>query len=687
MSYASASAIMAEARAAWRPRRFQRVSEWAEAHRRLSSRTSAKPGAWSNDATPYLAEVMDAFIDPAAARIVVMKCSQVGATESLTNMIGWAVEHDPAPMMYVLPNEKVARDVCRERVLPAVKDSPSWRERLGTEVEDEAGLRLNFDRCTLHFAGAGSKINIRSKPCKRVFADDFDLCEPGTAEELSQRVVTFGAGGKVVLAGTPGFEGAGVHAEYEASDRRRYFVPCPHCHAYQTLRFERLRWDGGVKARPDDAARSTRYVCESCRGVILEHHKRGMLARGVWVCDGNHVEVVDGVPRQAGPVKAGAVRGYCINGELSPFVPWAALVHEFVRARGYPGSDWWNGKLGRPTRTVKEKVDISDVERMCVKVADGGHLHGFVPPWALWLSAAVDVQGDRLWVQVDAWGAGMERSALVAFFQVGSRLQSNLAELQPWLDRGWPVWTPDRAGKVKLRPWAWFIDSGWRTTEVYDFVRRWCVWGRRFVLATKGDGGASPREFNPEAIDRYPDGSKMEGLVQLLSINSRIWKDAVLGQVRAAGKHPEETKEPGIEAGMDAGMDAVEAMLGAATPLAGSRRVLPEDTPMVYMRHLTAEHLVERTERGQRVGRWVLKEGRTDNHGLDTTYVNVAGAVYLGGRSITEAQRAKLLARLAVGGAAPGNATNHEAKTTTPKPRNGPETRGAPASSLQTLYG
>lgn len=112
-----------------------------------------------------------------------------------------------------------------------------------------------------------------------------------------------------------------------------------------------------------------------------------------------------------------------------------------------------------------------------------------------------------------------------------------------------------------------------------------------------------------------------------------------------------------------------------------SETLVPPNEPM---RHLTAEHLVERTERGQRVGRWVLKEGRTDNHGLDTTYVNVAGAVYLGGRSITEAQRAKLLARLAVGGAV---TSEKSPKPVSHPPRPSRDTGETSMSSLRTLYG
>ena len=70
-----------------------------------------------------------------------------------------------------------------------------------------------------------------------------------------------------------------IEREFEASDQRRFFVPCPHCNHLQWLRFEQLRWERSeTGSRPETAA----YVCESCETPIAEHHKTEMLARGDW---------------------------------------------------------------------------------------------------------------------------------------------------------------------------------------------------------------------------------------------------------------------------------------------------------------------------------------------------------------------------------------------------------------------
>lgn len=45
-----------------RPEPDLTVSEWADKHRKLSSRASAEPGQYRTSRTPYLREIMDALV-------------------------------------------------------------------------------------------------------------------------------------------------------------------------------------------------------------------------------------------------------------------------------------------------------------------------------------------------------------------------------------------------------------------------------------------------------------------------------------------------------------------------------------------------------------------------------------------------------------------------------------------------
>ena len=79
------------------------VSEWAEQYRVLSSLTSAEPGPWSNDRTPYLVGIMDEFLNPETEEIDFCKPTQCGGTEAELNMLGYIIQQDPSPVEVVYP--------------------------------------------------------------------------------------------------------------------------------------------------------------------------------------------------------------------------------------------------------------------------------------------------------------------------------------------------------------------------------------------------------------------------------------------------------------------------------------------------------------------------------------------------------------------------------------------------------
>lgn len=72
------------------------VSEWAAKYRMIPPERVADPalaGQWRNEKTPYLVEIMDAFIDPNVNEIVLMKSAQIGGPLALDTPIptldGW----------------------------------------------------------------------------------------------------------------------------------------------------------------------------------------------------------------------------------------------------------------------------------------------------------------------------------------------------------------------------------------------------------------------------------------------------------------------------------------------------------------------------------------------------------------------------------------------------------------------
>ncbi len=261
------------------------VSAWADQHRMLSSKASAEPGRWRTARTPYLREIMDC-LSPASPieRVVFMKGAQVGGTGCGSCWIGYVIHHAPGPMMAVWPTVEMAKRNSKQRIDPLIEESPVLAALIAPARSRDAGntiLAKEFRGGVLVMTGANSAVGLRSMPVRYLFLDEVDgypLDVEGEGDAISlaeARTRTF-TRRKIFIVSTPTIAGASsIEREYEASDQRRYFVPCPHCAHAQWFRFEQLRWERG---RPETAV----YVCESCETPIAEHHKTWMLEHGQW---------------------------------------------------------------------------------------------------------------------------------------------------------------------------------------------------------------------------------------------------------------------------------------------------------------------------------------------------------------------------------------------------------------------
>ena len=106
------------------------VTEWAEQHRRLSAESSAEPGPWRTERTPYLREPMNAFTDPRVRHITMVAASQVGKSEFLNNVIGYIVDEDPGSILFVHPTTIDAKEYSKLRIAPMIRDCPTLRKKV-----------------------------------------------------------------------------------------------------------------------------------------------------------------------------------------------------------------------------------------------------------------------------------------------------------------------------------------------------------------------------------------------------------------------------------------------------------------------------------------------------------------------------------------------------------------------------
>ncbi|MFD1883401.1 phage terminase large subunit family protein [Paracoccus pacificus] len=577
-----ASAMVPDIDLAWRrgirPEPPIPVSDWADRHRILPP-TSAEPGRWRTDRTPYLRAVMDALSTSSPyERVVLMKGAQTGGSEAGLNWLGYIIQNAPGIAMLVMPSLDMVRRNTTVRIDPLIEATPALRDLVSAPRSRDAGnslFRKSFPGGQLVMTGANSAVGLRSTPVRYLFLDEVDGY-PGDADgegdpvDLAiQRTTTFRGRRKIYMVSTPTLKGhSRIEAAFLDSDRRYFHVPCLHCGDMAPITWARIRWPEGQR----DAAY---LVCDACGGVHHEHDKPRLLAAGEW--------------RPTAPGD-GRTAGFHLSSLYSPWETWAEIAQEHARVAKDPArlQVWVNTKLGESWED--QAGDTVPADPLMARREDWG---SDLAPGVAVLTAGVDVQGDRIEVQIVGWGRDEE--AWVIDYRVlwgdpsGPRLWSDLDGV---LNGTW--------GDLPVRAVA--VDTGGHHTKMaYEFCRTRLA---RRVWAIKGRGGPGIPVW-PRRPTRTNKG-----------------------------------KIPLFIVGVDAVKDAVYARLKLTEPGPGAIH-FPRRLDADYFRQLTAERVVTRFERGRPIRSWQPKRDGERNEALDTfVYAHAAlhGLISMGMRLNEEAE-------------------------------------------------
>lgn len=676
------------------PRETLTPDAWCERHLRVPEKNQPRPGPFSLRRTPYMRRWLRLLAEPKCRSLAVMCGTQLGKTQFLDSSVCWMIDQCPGQAIVAYPIDDQAIEHNMERFLPLVRESPRVAGHMLASPRDAKQAVVNFDTMSVHFLGTDSKTKRRSRPAKFLLVDEVDAHKPEW-RDLLDRTKAY-AGFKHVLFSSPTDEDAGIDAEFKRGSRESYWVPCPRCGHYQTLRLGRcgprglaahargaLVWEdvteesgggvgvGGVQRTEQAAARArrtARYLCAGCGGEIDEADKPAMLAAGVWVPEGVDVGQAlewkaksDRDGREAYVPERASFRLSSLYSMLGG-ATFGDMAAKYV-AEGGATREFVNGWLGDPWVAMGDRLETAQVLAMCRAVDDGGYRVGEIPPWCVRLACAVDVQKSCLYVHV--WGIGPFNGigndvALVDRRVVDRSFGAQLVELDRWL-------VQMETGQVRAYPfvgaamspmpvWDIAIDSGHFTDEVESCVRRLMRMGFD-ALCIKGAGNEQRHWSGVHgklyAIDKDRDGRPDERGLHRLDLDVAYYKTAILNRVQnktemddVAEDAAREGNAPLFAAG-GAGGNAINLVPRVYLPARGGW-----DAEQ-FADYLTAEHRVmdRGTAKNPRPPQWLwkLRPGRSDNHDLDCAAYAIGLADYKGMRHLAdhEAQRSAAAARRA----------------------------------------
>lgn len=403
-----------------------------------------------------------------------MKSAQTAFTQgAILNPIGWLIDQAPGPLLVAYPTDVDVSKFSKRKLNPMIRDSEILSQKVSDAKKrdgDNSITEKAFPGGHVSMIGTHSVNKLAAQSIKYLFIDELDRIpyeageEGDTVSVIEKRQQGFERFKRVKVS-TPTVKNLSrIQYEYDRSDQRMYYVPCPKCGHYQTLKFEQLK--GWRLGKGEYDIKKTYYECEKCEARIHEREKAYMVRNGKWIAQ--NPEVTDHA-------------GFFINELYSPLSTWEYVIKQFIEAKEdkLRLRSFVNLVLGQ----VWEDQSDYDIEyhELMDRMEDYGP---DLPEGVIVLTSAVDVQDDRLELMVKGWGISEESWLIDHRIIWGKYTQWQTWEkLEVMLSQ---KFRHSKGAYLKLA--NTLIDSGAHSTTVYKFVKILQKRGHN-IHPLKGKGG------------------------------------------------------------------------------------------------------------------------------------------------------------------------------------------------------
>ena len=518
-------------RKCWRKKKKILPSDWAASHRIVHN--SSLPGRWHNEVTPYIQGIMNASFMPSVQHIVICKTPQTGGSEGLLNCLGYIISRQPGPTMLVYPDELMARENARDRLLPMLETSRELRQYFTGKADDTSSLRINLLTMSLHMAWSGSASRLGNKPIRYVVREEIDKWQnpKGEANSLAlaeARTTTWGARRKLWDICTPTTESGAIWQGLNACQAIfDYWVVCPCCGASQLMSFEQIKWPHTEQAGQEQALEVSAvslpsfseqhlawYECEHCKAQWDDVTRNKAVRMGHWQ------ERTSGLALEVHIKKYEPKSiGFHIPAWISRFVSLADVGASFKRWQKSKNLDDLKDFKNRFCAEPWVDYQIARSEDKILALCDD-RPRGIVPgpyvaphtnsleigpeaghPRVAALLAGVDTQGTYLRYVIRAFGWGEEMPSWL--------VQCGALDSMQALER---ILFQTQFQDVAGNPYQVMLTvqdaMGHHAYEVYELAARY----RGLILPYQGTGRASapiilsPREYFPGSKLKIPGG-------------------------------------------------------------------------------------------------------------------------------------------------------------------------------------
>lgn len=440
------------------------ISDWADRYRKLSKESSAEPGQWHTSRAEFQRRIMNCINDAAVQDVAIMSSAQVGKTEILLNIIAYFVDYDPSAIMLVQPTIDMAEAFSKDRLAPMIRDTPRLKDKIKdprAKDSENTILHKKFPGGHITISGANSPSSLASRPIRIVLCDEIDRYPASAGTEgdpvkLAEKRTTTYWNRKKVKVSTPTVEGTSkIKKEFLRGSQEEWCVKCPCCGKFQPYEFKRVHFD------------DVTMECLYCKERLTEQEWKDQEHK--WIAK---------YPERA------TYKSFHLNELCSSFKHWEEIIDDFKTAKNdYRKTGitdalkvFVNTSLGE---TWEERGDGADDQELLKRREE---YQADIPDGVLLLTAGVDVQDDRLEVEICGWRRGYESWGLYKKVLNGDPAQEDIWDsLESLLDTEYYF-----SNGNGLLVAATCIDTGGHHTNmVYKFVKKMAKKNKR-IYGIKG---------------------------------------------------------------------------------------------------------------------------------------------------------------------------------------------------------
>lgn len=499
--------------------------EWATKNRVFPPGTPFE-GPYQPEKTPYMIDIMNDLSPSSPAEVIaVMKPVQAGATAgSAENLIGFKIDVDPGPMLYVTATDDLAQEWSGNRLEPML-ELCGLMNKFRAAVQKKGGKATGNKVLSKTFTGGNLLITsygcvgmLRSQSFQIVIFDEVDASpisvkNEGDPKKVGEARTTAYAGRKKILIISTPLEKqtSKIWQSYLEGDQRKFYVGCPHCYdgnpenminislVDEDLNF-RLHYDFMEGSKTTVDPDSVYFPCPLCGAAIYNHHKTRIYQSGNY----------EWRPQNTTGKKN--YKSYHWDAAYSP----VGMDGFDVMAQQWVESEYDNEKrktfinlrCGLPHEDITNRVSTEEVMEKA-----GGYEPGTIPDDVVFTTIGADLHGDRLDAELLGFN-GNEILSLDWMHFWG----------KPTCNPGGSLWKFKNAidsGEIPGNPKVVFIDKKYQPKEVY-----------RLAAAMKGVYPVGGEDWIAKGTPFVETEYKEYNAIKSIRINTGYYKKSIMDQLQ-----------------------------------------------------------------------------------------------------------------------------------------------------------